>query len=179
MAANKKILNADQKRKILLILRFLLLTAAVLYLLFLLYNNYFVEDKYKIYFSTADAANLEIESRTINEENDLYYELFKELKAGPQNEDLRATIPEGSELLDYEIEDSKIILNFNFALKSNHWGGSAGEQMTVYSIVNTYTSLEQIESVEFELEGENIESLVGHLDLSQPLMYNQKLLGDS
>lgn len=179
MAKNNGILNPDQKRKMLLILRIVLLTAAVFYLLFLLYNNYFAEEKYEVYYATADANFLKAEERVIDQEKDLYFELFEELKAGPESSELRITIPENSELIDYKIETKKITLNFNSALKTNHWGGSAGEQMTVYSIVNTYTNLDQIDSVEILLEGKNIESLVGHLDLSQPLIYNQKLLGDS
>jgi hypothetical protein len=47
--------------------------------------------------------------------------------------------------------------------------------LTVYSIVNSYTALSEVESVKILLEGEEVESLVGHLDLTQPLMYNQKL----
>lgn len=179
MAAKKSKVTADQKRKLLLVLRILLITGALLYLLFLLYTNFLAEDKYQIYFSSSDADYLQAESRTLPEEVDIYFQLFAELKAGPENEELAITIPEGSELLDYKIEGENIILNFNFALKSNHWGGSTGEQLTIYSIVNTYTDLDNIESVEILLEGENVDSLVGHLDLSRPLMYNQKLLGDS
>lgn len=179
MALEKKNLNTVQKRKLLLILRIILLTAAVFYLLFWFYNNFLAEPEYQIYFSTNNASYLRAESRTLPEDADIYLHLFEELKAGPESEELAATIPNGTELLNYEIEAKKIILNFNFALKSNHWGGSTGEQMTVYSIVNTYTDLDEIESVEILLEGENVETLVGHLDLSRPLMYNKKLIGDS
>lgn len=179
MAQEKENLNAVPKRKLLLILRIILLTAAVFYLLFWFYNNFLAEPEYQIYFSTNDASYLRAESRTLPEDVDIYLQLFKELKAGPESKELTQTIPEGVELLEYEIEAKKIILNFNLALKNNHWGGSTGERLTVYSIVNTYTDLDEIESVLVLLEGENVETLVGHLDLSRPLMYNQKLTGDS
>lgn len=175
MAAVKKKLSTDQKRKLLLILRILLLTAAVLYLIFLFYNNYLVEKKIKVYFSTADASYLKAENREIDGESDLYFQVFEELKAGPESSDLSETIPEGSQLLDYSLEGKLLILNFNLSLKNNHWGGSTGERMTVYSIVNSYTAFSEVESVKILLAGEEVESLVGHLDLSQPLMYNQKL----
>lgn len=177
MAAEKGILNADQKRKILLVLRILLLTAAVIYLAFFVINNFSADDnEFSIYFSNSNATFLEGEKRKITEEGDLYQQLFKELKAGPQNSELRPTIPEGVSLLGYELEDKTIVLNFNQELRDNHWGGSTGETMTVYSIVNTYTNLKEIERVKIILEDKEVETLVGHLDLTGPLVYNQKLV---
>lgn len=179
MAAKKFKLSTDQKRKLLLLLRILLLTAAVLYLFFLFYNNYLLEKKFKVYFSTADAAYLKAESRKIDEDSDLYFQIFEELKAGPESNKLSETIPEDSQLLDYQLDNKLLTLNFNLALKTNHWGGSTGELLTVYSIVNSYTALSEVESVKILLAGEEVESLVGHLDLTQPLMYNQKLTEES
>lgn len=179
MAAKKKVFNNDQKRKILLIVRILLLTAAFLYLLFFFYNNYIADDRFELYFSNAEANYLQTEKRKIDPQQDLYLELFKELKAGPKNNDLGRTIPEGSELLGYQLEKKILTLNFNVDFKNNHWGGSTGELMTVYSIVNTYTSLSEVDSVKILITGKEVETLVGHLDLTEPLMYNQKLTGDN
>lgn len=175
MDDKEKKLSAEQKRKILLVLRIIVLSAAVLYLLFSVYNDNFIEDSLSVYFSNADAEYLKIENRDRDVQTDLYLQLFEELKAGPENDNLRITIPEGSKLIGYELDDDLIILNFNSALKDNHWGGSTGEIMTVYSIVNTYTALDEIKRVKILIEGSELESLVGHLDLTEPLMYNQKL----
>ncbi len=170
-----KMLSADQKRKVLFILRVLLLTAAVLYLIFLGYNNYILEGKIKVYFAADNASYLQAESRSLDPDIDKYLQIFEELKAGPESDNLTKTIPEGSQLLNYQLDNKLLTLNFNLALKNNHWGGSTGERMTVYSIVNSYTALSEVESVKILLEGKEVESLVGHLDLSRPLMYNQKL----
>lgn len=179
MTAKKSKLSADQKRKLLLIFRILLLTAAALYLFFFFYNNYFAENEINVYFSDNNASYLRAEKRTIDEDSDLYFQIFEELKAGPKNDNLQNTIPEGSQLIDYQLENKTLTLNFNLALKNNHWGGSTGEQLTVYSIVNSYTALDEVDRVKILLEGEEVESLVGHLDLSQPLLYNQKLTEES
>ena len=49
-------------------------------------------------------------------------------------------------------------------------GGSLGELHTVYSIVATLTeSFPEIFAVQFLVEGEQIETLAGHVDLSHPL----------
>ncbi len=50
-------------------------------------------------------------------------------------------------------------------------GGSLGELHTVYSIVTTLTeSFPEIVAVQFLVEGEQIETLAGHVDLSRPLL---------
>lgn len=175
MAEKNKKVNFDKKRKILLILRILLLTAAFLYLLFFFYNNYLAEEKLEIYFSSPNANYLIAEKRSLDEEADLYFQLFEELLLGPENKELAGTIPDKTKLLDYQLEEKLLTLNFNLKLRTNHWGGSTGEIMTVYSIVNTYTALAEVESVKILLEGEKIETLVGHLDLTRPLRYNKKL----
>lgn len=181
MAAQNKKMNITQKRKWLLVLRILVLTAAIFYLIFLIYNNYFInEKKFDLYFATSDAGQLKAESRSLDfdfdgDNGELYFKLLTELKQGPENKNLKKTIPVGTKLLDYSLKDKEITLNFNLALRNNHWGGSTGEILTVYSIVNTYTKLDEIDSVKIILEGQEVDSLVGHLDLSQPLMYNQKL----
>jgi spore germination protein GerM len=60
-------------------------------------------------------------------------------------------------------------VDFSRELLTSHWGGSMGEIMTVYSVVNTLASLPGIEQVKFLVEGEEIETLTGHLDISEPV----------
>lgn len=175
MAAKNFNLTGFNKRKLLFILRILVLTFAVFYLIFFLYNHYFVDDQIELYFSNNNASFLKIERRLKSEQKDIYFQLFEELKAGPKSEKLNQTIPGGSKLLDYELKGELIILNFNDLLQQNHWGGSTGELMTVYSIVNTYSSLAEINSVKIIIEGREVDTLAGHLDLSQPLRYNKSL----
>lgn len=167
--------NNKQKLKFKKTILALFIILITIYLLFFFYNNYLKENKLDIYFSNNTAEYLQAEKRDIDNESDLYYQIFAELKAGPSLKKLNGTIPEASELLNYSLEDNQLILNFNNKFKDNHWGGSAGELMTVYSIVNSYCSLEQIESVKIIIEGKAIKTLAGHLDLSRALTYNYKL----
>ncbi|ADQ14319.1 GerMN domain-containing protein [Halanaerobium hydrogeniformans] len=179
MAEKQSILNPEMKRKILAVMRILLLTAALVYLLIFISNNLFVDDQINVYFSTEDAQYLVAEQREIIEDDDLYFQIIAELNKGPESENLSATIPEEVELLEYDLDEDVLILNFNSALRENHWGGSTGELLTIYSIVNSYTALNEVQSVQILLEGQEVETLVGHLDLSRPLMYNQELVTDN
>jgi len=128
-----------------------------------------------LYFATEDAMYLDQESRTLPGE-DLYREAIEEIVAGPVSDDLRPTVSEATELIDYSYENGLITLNFNEAIRTDHPGGSTGERLTIYSIVNTLTSLPGIEEVLFEIEGEELETLVGHLDLTIPYSYSEDIL---
>lgn len=91
------------------------------------------------------------------------------LIAGPRLPGRTRTIPEGTRLLSLKVSNGIATVNFSQELRTKHWGGSAGELMTVYSVVNTLARLPGISQVQFLLEGERIESLTGHMDLIQPV----------
>ncbi|ACL70299.1 GerMN domain-containing protein [Halothermothrix orenii] len=128
-----------------------------------------------LYFSTSDAMYLKAEKRMVKADH-IYLNTLKELIKGPESNNLNPTIPEGVEILDLRVKDGIAYIDFNRALKDNHWGGSTGESMTVYSIVNTMTQFPEIEKVQFMLEGEKIETLAGHIYLMPPIEPNKRLL---
>ncbi len=135
------------------------------------------EHEIELFFSTPDAMYLQTETRTVSGE-DFYRNVLQELINGPRSEGLRPTIPEGSEVLELEHERQEEILtiNFNEDWRLNHWGGSTGERLTIYSIVNTMTSLPEISEVKFLVEGREIESLAGHLDLTTGYNFSEDLI---
>lgn len=146
-----------------------------------IFRNFIVsDDDYKevnIYFSDQEAMYLVPEQRSIETDN-LYYNIMEELISGPTRADLHATIPEGAAIKNIEISDSICQLDFNREFIENHWGGSAGERMTIYSIVNTLTQLDDIEEVVFLIEGQRIESLSGHMDLTTPVSGDRDIIAD-
>ena len=66
-------------------------------------------------------------------------------------------------------------VDLNQAVKNNQ-GGSLGEILMVYETVNTLTNFPEIERVQFTMEGEPIESITGHLDLTKPLERDEQLI---
>jgi germination protein M len=101
--------------------------------------------------------------------------IVAELIKGPQSDTLLPTVPSGTRLLDaYKVGDL-LVLDFTHDIQTNHTGGSTGELLTVYSIVNSLAhNLDGINSVQLLVEGEEMESLAGHLDLKKPLSPNLK-----
>ncbi|MCF8009509.1 MAG: GerMN domain-containing protein, partial [Halanaerobiales bacterium] len=94
------------------------------------------EKSINLYFSTDDAMYLDSEQKTIKGKN-LYIEALNSLIDGPSKAELSKTIPTGVEILDVSRKNDIIQVDFSEELVTNHWGGSTGERMTVYSIVYT------------------------------------------
>ncbi|MGM0438131.1 MAG: GerMN domain-containing protein [Bacillota bacterium] len=138
-------------------------------------NELIKEMEISVYFATQEAMFLAPEKRVIDTEN-LYQNAINELIVGPSDPVNSQTIPDEVELKDIEIVNGEARVNFNRALIDNHWGGSTGERMTVYSIVNTLTQFEEIEEVTLLIEGEEVNTLVGHMDLTKPLTWNEKII---
>ncbi len=87
-------------------------------------------------------------------------------------------LPEGARLLGVKTEDGIATADFSEELVSRFPGGSSNEAATVYSIVNTLTSLPGVEKVQILVEGEVVETIGGHLDVSSPLAFDGELLTD-
>lgn len=102
---------------------------------------------------------------------------LQELCRGPApGSGLTPTIPPGAVIRDINIKNGLAIVNFSRELKTKHLGGSSGELLTVYSIVNTLTQFPSVHRVQLLVEGERLETLTGHLDISQPLERDSSLI---
>jgi spore germination protein GerM len=95
--------------------------------------------------------------------------IVSELIKGPESADLTRSVPEGTRLLSVSVVENVAYANFSKELQTKHWGGSAGETMTVYSIVNSLAKVDGVDKVQFLLEGEPMESLAGHIDMTGPV----------
>lgn len=87
---------------------------------------------------------------------------------GPQSESLRATIPEGTRLLGISISNGLCTVDFSEEFVDNHPGGSAGEIMTLTSILKTLQEFPSIEKVQILVEGQKGATL-GNILLDKPL----------
>ena len=126
-----------------------------------------------LYFSDDQAMEVLPEKRTVElTEDEAQMPVEKiavlELLKGPKDANLRKTLPPEAELLSIRVKDGVAILDFSQEFQTKHWGGSAGETMTIDSLVYTLTEIEGIDKVQVLIEGKAIESLAGHYDWSEP-----------
>lgn len=128
------------------------------------------EDSAVLYFSNKEADKLVKEKREIKvSEQEMKKAILEELIKGPEDPGLERTIPEDVKVLGVTVEEGIASTDFSGEMRSSHWGGSTGEILTVYSIVNTLGELSDVEQVRFLIEGEEIDTLLGHMDLSEPV----------
>lgn len=113
-----------------------------------------------LYFSTEENTKLKLEVRYIDisegkkSVNNLAGIIVKELIAGPSESGLKATIPQDTKLLGSVGVDAKVAtVNLSKEFVENHPGGEAASRLTIYSIVNSLTEINEIEKVKFLVEG--------------------------
>jgi len=89
-------------------------------------------------------------------------------------EPLVSAVPPGTKLRTlFVTERGEAFVDFSSELVTRHSGGSTDEMLTVYTIVDVLTAnLPAVTSVQLLVEGKQIETLAGHVDLSRPLVKN-------
>ena len=130
-----------------------------------------------VYFADDTASHLVPVERTIVKRAATTEELvIGELIKGTDQEGLSKTIPDGTQLLSVETVETVAYVNFSKEFQTNHWGGSAGETMTLMSVVNSLTELDGVDSVQFLLEGKVLDSILGHFETAQPIERNERVI---
>lgn len=83
-------------------------------------------------------------------------------------------VPAGTTLRGVFIsERGEAFVDLSPEASANHSGGSLAELFTVYAIVNAVTvSLPSVSSVQILVDGSEVETLAGHVDLRHPLPKN-------
>jgi spore germination protein GerM len=89
----------------------------------------------------------------------------------PAPEGLASAIPPGTALRALFVGgQGDAYVDFSGSLRTNHPGGSSSEILTVYAIVSALTvNLPAITSVQILIEGHEVDTLAGHVDLRRPL----------
>jgi hypothetical protein len=90
---------------------------------------------------------------------------------------LAGTIPEGTALRGVFLSDRNAFVDLDSTIRVKHPGGSMNELLTVYTIVNAVTvNLPDVEQVQVLIDGREVDTLAGHVDLRQPLRKNESLI---
>jgi spore germination protein GerM len=131
-----------------------------------------------LYFSDQAGEMLALETRAIAKVEGIARATVQELLAGPSVESgLLPTISVGTKLIDINVRpDGLCIVDFSSELVDNHPGGSLNEELTVYSIVNTLTQFPTIQEVQILVDGQKVESIAGHLDVSTTMARNNDII---
>ncbi len=134
-----------------------------------------------LYFGDSQAMYVIPEKRNISFNKDISKEEFirlvlQELIKGPIDENHYPTIPPETKILNIDIEKDTLYVDFSKEMHTNHWGGAAGENMTLLSLANTMTEIEGISKVLPSVEGNALN--IEHVIVTEPLQREEAGIGE-
>jgi len=131
--------------------------------------------KLTLYFPNSDGSGLVSTDRSVVvADQEVIKAMFTELATPPTGTE--KPLPKGTALKSASVKDGVATIDLSTEFQKNFGGGSAGEQMTIYSIVNTITTLSNVQSVQFLLDGKKQDGILGQLDTSVPIKRNDSLI---
>ena len=124
-----------------------------------------------LYFANAEGTDLVAEERVVevNANQTREKTVPEQLIAGPEEKGSVATIPVGTKIRDVTTTDDGtcyVNLSEEFVLK--HTGGEKEELLTIYSIVDSLCRLDQIDRVQFLIEGKKLDTYKDNLQFKTP-----------
>ncbi len=93
-------------------------------------------------------------------------------QVAPATEPLLSAVPAGTQLRAlFVTEGGEAYVDFSPELVSGHSGGSMNEMLTIYTMVDALTvNLPAITAVQILVNGRELDTLAGHVDLRRPLL---------
>ncbi len=93
---------------------------------------------------------------------------------------LLSPIPTGTELRAFYLTNrGEAFVDLSEEVTLNHSGGSLEELFTVYAVVNAVTAnLSSVNAVQILVNGQEVDTLAGHVDLQRPLELNMRWVAD-
>ena len=82
-----------------------------------------------------------------------------------ENPKIRRLIPKIRGCMSVRVEGNTAHVNIRRAMVENHPDGRVLEQLTVYSIVNSLTSIRGIDNVQFTVDGKIRRDFMGYMDM--------------
>jgi spore germination protein GerM len=133
-----------------------------------------------LYFADRDNYYLMSEQRVVSHSGnavDYARSIVEALIKGPQNSLVR-TIAADTELRAiYIISDGACYVDLSRAVGKDHPGGCNSELLTIYSVVNSLIlNVPEIKRVKLLIEGKEVQTLAGHIDLVFPLEANMLII---
>ena len=106
---------------------------------------------------------------------DLLRMLLEELIIGPRFPDLEPVLPSNVTVLSVQLKDGLATVDLSREARQLNVG-ARGEALAVSAIANTLTEVDGVTSVQILIEGEIVETLAGHVDISKPVRRDETVV---
>lgn len=132
-----------------------------------------------LYFTDSAAQYLRGEERNLSSDDDavewaIVYELIK----GPKSENLSPSVQGEVGILSIQTQNGLCTIDLTKEFVEANTGGSAKENIAIYSLVNSLCELQTIDKVKINIEG-NTEAEFGEMLLDTPLEPNKDLVDET
>ena len=119
------------------------------------------EEKHVVlYFADGDSGLLSSEIRAIKitDTQPVEQYVINELVKGPERNGLKATLSSDTSVISVETTDGTCFVNFGANFISRNSGTNEKENLAIYSMVNSLTELDNVNNVQFLVDGKKISS---------------------
>ena len=135
--------------------------------------------KVKVYYPDESGlrlvgVNREVEVNDTDESK--YKAAVEAVMTPPKEKNLTKVVSNDSSLIDVKVKDGTALVNLSKNIKIGFVGGSTGEELLIGSVVNTLTEFNEVNAVKFLIDGQEVETLSGHMDLSEPIKRMENLM---
>lgn len=113
-----------------------------------------------LYFPQKDSQKLVKEIRTIRvtDQQPIARYIINELIKGPGHENMTEALSKDTVLLSVETSDNICFVNFKANFLDKNSGSAEEEKLAIYAIVDSLTELEQIQRVQFLMDGKKVDN---------------------
>lgn len=140
-------------------------------------NSATVKTTVSLYFGDEMGEGLVLERRNVEIPSSSTVEgvIVDEILKGPSVANNISVIPSGVKVLSVETKNRVCFVNLSKEFVDKFTGGSSGEILIIYSIVNSLTELDTVGSVQFLIEGEKKDSL-SHMAINEPIVRDKSVI---
>lgn len=109
-------------------------------------------------------------------ESEFLESIIQTVIKGPVSEELNPAISGDVKVLSATVRDGICTIDLSSEFAKHNTGGTTKETMAIYSIVNTLCSLDSIDKVKINIDGNENPDFGGHYSLDEPLEANMSLV---
>ena len=131
----------------------------------------------KVYYPDDSGMRLvEVEREIIVDDSvDKYTAAVETLLEEPEEENLTTIFPKHTGFRKVTVENGLATVDIDGSILKSFVGGSTGEEFLIGSVVDTLTNFPEVKRVKFLVNGQEVETLSGHMDLSIPIERMERL----
>ena len=134
--------------------------------------------EFPVYYASMDRRHLIRETVTIRHTTaeELTMQLLEQLLTPPAGTTLRSALPTGTQFLSVSVANGLCTVDVSREFESRRFYAMSAQCLSLLSVVNTLTALEEIDRVEFTVEGDLL-IRYGSLSITAPLVRDERCVG--